>query len=653
MNRKIFSFLLTLILLSFVVEVFAVEVTLFGPKQYLRGNGSPVTVTDSFPGVSGGATLLITNGDANGKNRVSSGTIMVNGITVVTPDKFNQQVSSFMVPISVLEQNTIAVNLASKPGSFITVTIKEEIQAEAAGIVGPEGGTLQGDDGCSIQIPAGAIETPTLFSLRSIGVESLPAPLPEGLIFLGGLEILPSGTSFNIPITVRIKLSDPSIPEGTFIPILFYEPSSGYQFEGWDGVVDDQGFVVSDKIAHLSIIGLWTDPLLHQGKYKADMIQVLTNFLNNINNHLCSYEKGFFSIGDINKLKNFINRYDLAIAVNPTIVGDAAAKYISGIIPLPPPLSWTYKTIVLKDEPKNLNYLTDGSTLYHELMHYVFDINQNRFETTGFPFEASHDEDMAYYMEQAWPEAGFLKNAEQYLIQTPCNYQSYVKNLNYFVDDMKKYLDGSQRGCFTSGYGCDDDPIPVSVLGLMKELLGFDVDPDKIYQHYEAGDCGACTPPVPGTWLSFVEGNPGVPGDGKIISSAGGNYDFTFTLSSPLSLGDTTDGLTITLFPPSDIIQEPQWIDVYIVVHKDPYCLWEIWGALGSSRGTTVYNGVKGYFVNIPQETIARQVTWANQYLPSCNLTAEDFYLSDVWFDSATILTLDAAIILPGQNAVP
>ena len=154
-------------------------------------------------------------------------------------------------------------------------------------------------------------------------------------------------------------------------------------------------------------------------------------------------------------------------------------------------------------------------------------------------------------------------------------------------------------------------------------------------------------------WLSFLEGNPGIPGDGIFISAAGGNYDFTFSLMNPFSLGGLTDGFTITLFPPSDIMQEPQWIDVDIVANKSPYCRWYIWGALGTSHGTTVFNGVKGFFVSIPQESIVQHVTSANQYYPSCNFTAGDFYLSGVWFDGGTITTLDAAIILPGQNAVP
>ena len=126
MSKKVLYFFLTSIILFFSLEVFAVEVTLFGPNQYVRGNGSPVTVTDSFPGMQGQAKMEIINGDNAGKNRVSSATIVVNGLTVVTPDKFNQQVSSFEVPISVQAQNTISVTLTSKPGSYITINVIRE-----------------------------------------------------------------------------------------------------------------------------------------------------------------------------------------------------------------------------------------------------------------------------------------------------------------------------------------------------------------------------------------------------------------------------------------------------------------------------------------------------------------------------------------------
>jgi hypothetical protein len=124
LGNKIYFLLVVLISLLFTVKSFAAEVSIFGPKQYVRDNGKPVQVTDSFPGVAGEAKLIITNGDANGKNRVSSAIIKINGTEVITPNHFNQQIGNIEKPIQVNEQNTITVELRSKPGSYLTVEIK-------------------------------------------------------------------------------------------------------------------------------------------------------------------------------------------------------------------------------------------------------------------------------------------------------------------------------------------------------------------------------------------------------------------------------------------------------------------------------------------------------------------------------------------------
>jgi len=124
LGNKIYFLLVVLISLLFTVKSFAAEVSIFGPKQYVRGNGKPVQVTDSFPGVAGEAKLIITNGDAKGKNKVNSAIIKINGTEVIIPNNLNQQIGNIEKAIQVNEQNTITVELRSKPGSYLTVEIK-------------------------------------------------------------------------------------------------------------------------------------------------------------------------------------------------------------------------------------------------------------------------------------------------------------------------------------------------------------------------------------------------------------------------------------------------------------------------------------------------------------------------------------------------
>ena len=66
-----------------------------------------------------------------------------------------------------------------------------------------------------------------------------------------------------------------------------------------------------------------------------------------------------------------------------------------------------------------------------------------------------------------------------------------------------------------------------------------------------ASQLSAESGPLPGQvfFLSFLEGNPGIPGDGIFISPAGGN-PFFFELLTPFPLNGITDGITVSAFFP-------------------------------------------------------------------------------------------------------
>ena len=115
---------------------------MFGPETYVRTKGKPNVFTGEFPGIPSPGALNITNGTVDGKNRISSATVYVNGEEVVSPNAFSQQVDFLSVPLEVLEENSIEIRLGSKPGAFLSVAVVEEIDAEAATVIGPSGGTL-------------------------------------------------------------------------------------------------------------------------------------------------------------------------------------------------------------------------------------------------------------------------------------------------------------------------------------------------------------------------------------------------------------------------------------------------------------------------------------------------------------------------------
>ncbi|MEK6679789.1 MAG: hypothetical protein AABY39_10280, partial [Nitrospirota bacterium] len=96
----------------------------FGPAVYQRDTGKPAVIESNFSVANAGSyTLCIINGDDAGNNRISSAVISINGIEVVSPNEFNQQIGSITKTVALNKDNLISVELRSSPGSYITVTI--------------------------------------------------------------------------------------------------------------------------------------------------------------------------------------------------------------------------------------------------------------------------------------------------------------------------------------------------------------------------------------------------------------------------------------------------------------------------------------------------------------------------------------------------
>jgi uncharacterized protein YjdB len=127
-KRSSMKFLMAtfLIFVSLVLAntVWCYEVIVFGPKTYTRDNGKPQVITDTFSASQriGDFHLLIKNGE-NGNNRVSSAIVRINGLQILGPSDFSQQVDSINKPINLTGTNKLQVELRSTPGSFFTLKI--------------------------------------------------------------------------------------------------------------------------------------------------------------------------------------------------------------------------------------------------------------------------------------------------------------------------------------------------------------------------------------------------------------------------------------------------------------------------------------------------------------------------------------------------
>jgi hypothetical protein len=98
----------------------------FGPKKYIRDNGQPQAITDTFAveNVSGPFFITVQNG-GDGEGGASSAIIELNGIKIFGPSDFNNHVALLRKSVSLKQQNTISVEVRGKPRSAVTITIRQ------------------------------------------------------------------------------------------------------------------------------------------------------------------------------------------------------------------------------------------------------------------------------------------------------------------------------------------------------------------------------------------------------------------------------------------------------------------------------------------------------------------------------------------------
>lgn len=164
-----------------------------------------------------------------------------------------------------------------------------------------------------------------------------------------------------------------------------------------------------------------------------------------------------------------------------------------------------------------------------------------------------------------------------------------------------------------------------------------------------------------GAFISFVEGNPGLPGDGVLISGAGGRFPGSFTLSRPLSIAEVGGGLTFTVFlPPSarpPSIGEQVFSFGISSLNRPAPCQSFVGVSTNYSIGKVQFNGVEGIFTNLSGELVAGYLGRINSIVPGCNFSANELFITEVYLiggtASTTINALDSVTICLGQNNYP
>jgi hypothetical protein len=113
-------------------------------------------------------------------------------------------------------------------------------------------------DGCQVVVPAGALNLPTDISVQEVpNKDALPATPDGGVSIL--IEIRPTGTLFNIPITITVP-HDPSLVHGNSPQPYFWDAPNGlWSASGISNIVYDESsdpHTVTFDITHLTAFGV-------------------------------------------------------------------------------------------------------------------------------------------------------------------------------------------------------------------------------------------------------------------------------------------------------------------------------------------------------------------------------------------------------------
>ncbi len=128
--RSGWQLLLCLLLLApFQSILAATEVTVLQPTTYTRTAGPPDKFVTGFLATPDTGKLTVMNGDSSGRNRVSNAVIRLNGEVLLGPASLIQNQPKITREVKLLDSNSLSVELASRPGSFLTITFTQETKA--------------------------------------------------------------------------------------------------------------------------------------------------------------------------------------------------------------------------------------------------------------------------------------------------------------------------------------------------------------------------------------------------------------------------------------------------------------------------------------------------------------------------------------------
>jgi len=705
-----------------------VEVTLFGPAQFTRTNGKPNVFLSSFPAVAGKGTLVVTDGDLKAQNRISSAVISINGSQILGPSDFSQKVSEKQVSVALRDSNSLSVELRSAPGSFLTIQIIQQVNADAAAVIGSSGGIIATpDDKSTIVIPQGSIPSACIILIKELINPS----------FHKVYSFSPSGLTFTEPVQIILKYDtttlSPGISETDLYIGILNDNFEQIEILG-DSTVDVVNKFITATTLHFSNIAVASPTNLTQVSSPAasDFLRFKTPVNNAISTRPYNYKltdvdyhtgidlNGDSTIRSTAFGKVFVVQSNDPINCTDHGLGNAVIieHYRPGGTKIYSLYGHMNSISVTKDQWVNQKEAIGimggtGNTWQWPLgiktctpknwpVHLHFEIKDlPKLENpsgTGiyWGYTPPNPDNFGYhnpvdYFDKKDVQVAFLAkadgSADVFWVQNGKRYHvlpGIIEKMSglptWSWDKVATYPSGvisnfefHQKDFIVPNSNSDGllireintSEVYLIENGIKRHIksidefnqMGFDWNDVIIVTHDLISMFDA---PPPGTWLSFVEGNPGIPGDGIIIDSNNGNIPGPFfELAIPIRLSDLAGGFSCQVFPAagSPLISEVQ-LGITNFQSNGPCQVWM--SALASSAGpppTTniLQNGVLGVSTRVSPAWLQAMLQWINQwnnqYRPMCpNVSLNDLYLIyiliNVWGPPYQWNTLDAAAII-------
>ena len=220
-------------------------------QSYLREKGNPVTITNNFMVLNPNTDyiLRIHNGgleDAEFEN-VSSSVISLNGIQVVGPNEFNQNVSLVEKPVTLAANNELAVIVRGKPGGGMVLQIIG-VDDNSPSITASVDPSPNAAGWHSSDVTVSFDCTDDISGVASCSIPVIVQAEGDNQV-ITGTAVDQAGNTATTSVTVRIDKTAPTISS-------FSNPAPNVN--GWNNTEVNISFAANDSLSGIDTV---TDPI--------------------------------------------------------------------------------------------------------------------------------------------------------------------------------------------------------------------------------------------------------------------------------------------------------------------------------------------------------------------------------------------------------